>query len=139
MAASLLLLSKSELGTDSLGGKELGTAMQRLGAQMDFSADEQMTTILLKGEDKNMDETLQLLGHFLGQMKADEEKLESIKDAAGPSEKSFWDDNTDVFRALAERVIRGERSSYLNRLTAKELKKQKASSLLDSFKETCLR
>ena len=123
-----------ELGTDSLGVKELGTAMQRLGAQMDFSADEQMTTILLKGEDKNMDETLQLLGHFLGQMKADEEKLESIKDAAGPSEKSFWDDNTDVFRALAERVLRGERSSCLNRLTVKELKKQKASSLLDSFK-----
>ena len=75
-----------ELGTDSLGVKELGAAMQRLGAQMDFSADEQMTSILLKGEDENMEESLQLLGHFLGQMKVDEEKLESIKDAAGPSE-----------------------------------------------------
>ena len=123
-----------ELGTDSLSVKELGAAMQRLGAQMDLSADEQSTSIVLKGEDENLEETLQLLGHFLEHMKADEEKLESVKDAAGPSEKSFWDDNTEVFRALAEKVIRGKCSSYLNRLTAKELKKQKASSLINSFK-----
>lgn len=123
-----------ELGTDSLSVKELGAAMQRLGAQMDLSADEQSTSIVLKGEDENLEETLQLLGHFLEHMKGDEEKLESVKDAAGPSEKSFWDDNTEVFRALAEKVIRGERSSYLNRLTAKELKKQKAMSLINSFK-----
>ena len=123
-----------ELGTDSLKVKELGAAMQRLGAQMDLSADEQTTSIVLKGEDENLEETLQLLGHFLSHMKVDEEKLESVKDAAGPSEKSFWDDNTEVFRALAEKVIRGERSSYLNRLTAKELKKQKALSLINSFK-----
>ena len=123
-----------ELGTDSLSVKELGAAMQRLGAQMDLSADEQSTSIVLKGEDENLEETLQLLGDFLEHMKADEEKLESVKDAAGPSEKSFWDDNTEVFRALAEKVIRGERSSYLNRLTAKELKKQKAMSLINSFK-----
>ena len=124
-----------ELGTDSLEVKELGAAMQRLGAQMDFVADEQMTSFVLKGEDENMDETLRLFGHFLAHMKADEEKLESIKDAAGPSEKSFWDDNTDVFMALAEKVIRGERSSYLTRLTAKELKKQKSTALVNSFKD----
>ena len=93
-----------------------------------------MTMLVLKGEDKHLEETLGLLGHFLEQVKPDEDKLESIKDAAGPSEKSFWEDNTEVFRALAEKVIRGQRSSYLNRLTAKELKKQKAASLVNSFK-----
>lgn len=122
-----------ELGTDSLDIKAFGAAMQRLGAQLEMTADEQMTMLVLKGEDKHLEETLRLLGHFLGHVKPDEEKLESIKDAAGPGEKSFWEDNTEVFRALAEKVIRGERSSYLNRLTAKELKKQKAASLLNSF------
>ena len=124
-----------ELGTDSLSIKEFGAAMQRLGAQMDISSDEQMTTLMLKGEDKHLEETLQLLGHFLDHMKADEEKLESVKDAAGPEEKAFWEENIQVFAALASKVMRGDRSSYLKRLTVKELKKQKAADLIHSFKQ----
>ncbi|MBR5726635.1 MAG: insulinase family protein [Muribaculaceae bacterium] len=124
-----------ELGTDSLEVKDFGAAMQRLGAQMVIAADEQMTTLVLKGEEANMEAALNLLGHFLDHMKADEEKLNSIKDAAGPSEKSFWDDNTDVFAALAYKVARGNRSSYLTRLTAKELKKHKAADFIASFKK----
>ena len=124
-----------ELGTDSLEVKDFGAAMQRLGSQMVIAADEQMTTLGLKGEEANMEAALNLLGHFLDHMKADEEKLNSIKDAAGPSEKSFWDDNTDVFAALAYKVARGNRSSYLTRLTAKELKKHKAADFIASFKK----
>ena len=123
-----------ELGTDSLSVKEFGAAMQALGAQMEIETDEQMTVLVLKGEDENIEETLLLLGHYLDRMMADEEKLETIKDAAGPSEKSFWDENTEVFMALASKVLRGERSSYLTRLTAKELKKVKAADLVASFK-----
>ena len=124
----------SELGTDSLDIKAFGTAMQRLGAKMVISSDEQMTMVMLRGEEENLESTLQLLGHFFDHVKADEEKLESIKDAAGPEEKAFWDDNTEVFGALASKVMRGERSSYLTRLTAKELKKVKADQLVASFK-----
>ena len=123
-----------ELGTDSLDVKDFGMAMQQLGAKMDVSTDEQMTSIVLTGEDENMEASLRLLGHFMDRMKADEGKLESLKDAAGPDEKSFWDDNTEVFAALAYKVARGERSSYLTRVTAKELKKLKATDLITSFK-----
>ena len=125
----------SELGTDSLDIKDFGTAMQQLGANMELGADERTTTLVLNGEDKNLEATLRLLGHFLGNIKADEEKLESLKDAAGPEEKSFWEDNTEVFAALANKVARGNRSSYLTRLTAKEMKKIKAADLIASFKQ----
>ena len=124
-----------ELGTDSLDVKDFGAAMQRLGAQLSITADEQMTMLALRGEEVNLESTLRLLGHFLDHMKADEEKLESLKDAAGPGEKSFWDDNTDVFAALAQKVMLGERSSYLTRLTAKEFKKIKADALVSAFKQ----
>ncbi|MBR5169304.1 MAG: insulinase family protein [Muribaculaceae bacterium] len=124
----------TELGTDSLEVKDFGAAMQRLGAKMVVSSDEQATSVMLRGEDVNLEETLRLLGHFLDRMKADEDKLESIKDAAGPEEKSFWDENTQVFAALAFKVARGERSSYLTHLTAKELKKLKAADLIAAFK-----
>ena len=124
-----------ELGTDSLDVKALGAAMQALGATMKMTADEQSSTIVLKGEDKNLEPTLRLLGHFLSNMKADKEKLEDIKDAAGPDEKSFWDDSQEVFAALAFKVARGARSSYLTRLTSKELKRVNAEELIASFKQ----
>ncbi len=125
----------SQLGTDSLDVKELGAAMQRLGAVMKVTASEQSTVIGLRGEDRNLEATLQVLSHFLDKMKADEEKLDALKDAAGPEEKSFWSDNTEVFAALASKVMRGERSSYLTRVTGKELKKVKAADLIASFKQ----
>ena len=124
-----------ELGTDSLDVKALGTAMQALGAKLDITADEQSTLIILRGEDNHLEATLDLLSHFLENMKADKEKLDDIKDTAGPSEKSFWDDNTEVFAALASKVMKGERSSYLTRLTAKELKKVRPEQLVASFKQ----
>ena len=125
----------TELGTDSLKVKELGAAMQSLGATLEATSSEQMTTLVLSGEDKNLEATLCLLSHFLDNMKADEDKFDSMKDAAGPEEKSFWEENIDVFTALAGKVVKGARSPYLTRLTSKELKKLKAATLIDSFKK----
>ena len=124
-----------ELGTDSLSIKQFGAAMQQLGAKMKIATDDQMTTIGIRGEEKNLEQTLRLLGHFLDNMKADEEKLDAIKDASGPDEKSFWEDNTEVFAALASKVMKGDRSDYITRLTSKELKKTKAQHLIASFKQ----
>ena len=123
-----------ELGTDSLTVKEFGAAMQRIGAQLEMTSDEQSTSLLLKGEEEYLEESLRLMGHFLEHLKADEGKLESMKDEAGPTEKSFWDENTDVFGALASKVMRGAKSPYLTRLTVKELKKLKSADLISSFK-----
>ena len=125
----------SELGTDSLDVKALGAAMQALRAKMEMSADEQSSLIALEGDDKNLEPTLSLLSHFLDNMKADKEKLDDIKDAAGPSEKSFWDESDQVFMALASKVFKGSRSPYLTRLTSKEFKKVKAEELIASFKQ----
>ena len=124
----------NELGTDSLDLKALGAAMQSLGAKMEMSADEQTSTIVLTGKDKNLEPTLRLVSHFFDRMKADKDKLDDIKDGLRIEEKSFLDDNTQVFLALAMKVARGERSNFLTRLTSKELKKVKGEDLIASFK-----
>lgn len=124
----------SALGTDSLDIKAFGSAMQQLGANMEMSSDEQETFIMLTGEEKNLEATLTLLSHFLDHMKPDKEKLEDLKDAAGPSEKAFWQENSDVFMALMSKVMLGQQSSFLTRLTAKALKKVSADDLVTSFK-----
>jgi predicted Zn-dependent peptidase len=125
----------ASLGTDSLDIKAFGAAMQQLGAKMEMGSDDQETTIILTGEEKNLEPTLRLLSHFLGHMKPDKEKLDDLKDAAGPSEKSFWQENTDVFMALMSKVMRGQQSPYLKRLTAKAIKKVSANDLVSSFKQ----
>ena len=124
-----------ELGTDSLDVKALGSAMQALGAKLQIVADEQSTVMVLHGEDSQLESTLDLVNHFLEHMKADKEKLDDVKDAAGPSEKSFWDESEEVFAALASKVMHGDRSSYLTRLTAKEIKKTCPEQLIASFKQ----
>ena len=125
----------ASLGTDSLDIKAFGAAMQQLGAKMEMGSDDQETTIILTGEEKNLEPTLRLLSHFFGHMKPDKEKLDDLKDAAGPSEKSFWQENTDVFMALMSKVMRGHQSPYLKRLTAKAIKKVSANDLVSSFKQ----
>ena len=124
-----------ELGTDSLDVKALGGAMQALGSTMEMTADEQSSMIVVQGKDAHFEETLRLLSHFLSNIKTDKEKLDDLKDAAGPSEKSFWDESREVFTALASKVMRGNRSDYLTRMTSKELKKVKDEQLIDSFKQ----
>ena len=124
-----------ELGTDSLDVKSFGSAMQALGAKMNMAASEESSTLVIRGEDAQLEATLRLLSHFLDNMKADKEKLDDIKDAAGPSEKSFWDESQEVFGALAFKVMRGDNSSYLTRLTSKELKKTNPEQLIASFKQ----
>lgn len=125
----------SSLGTDSLDIKAFGAAMQQLGAKMEIGSDDEETTILLTGEEKNLEPTLKLISHFLGHMKPDKEKLDDLKDAAGPSEKAFWQENTDVFMALMSKVMLGQQSPFLTRLTAKALKKVSAEDLVSSFKQ----
>lgn len=124
-----------ELGTDSLDVKALGSAMQALGAKLEIVANEQSTIMVLQGEDSQLEPTLDLLSHFMDHMKADKEKLDDAKDAAGPAEKSFWDDSDQVFAALVSKVMHGDRSSFLTRLTAKEMKKTRPEQLIASFKQ----
>ncbi|MBQ9555824.1 MAG: insulinase family protein [Muribaculaceae bacterium] len=124
-----------ELGTDSLDVKALGIALQTLGAKLSFTADDQMTLVALRGLDANFEPTLRLLSHFLDHMKADKDKFDEVKTAVGLEEKSFMEDNTEVFGALALKVARGEQSDYLTRLTSKELKKFKPEDLINSFKQ----
>lgn len=123
------------LGTDSLDIKALGQGMQELGASMEFTADEQSSVVLLKGEERNLESAMKLLAYFLNHMKADKDKLDDLKDAAGPDEKSFWEENDQVFAALMTKVIKGDRSPYLTRLTSKEFKKVKPEELIASFKQ----
>ena len=122
-----------ELGTDSLDVKAYGSALQQLGASVDIQASSQSMEMVVRGDDAQLEPTLHLLGHFLSHMKPDEEKFDDFKDAAGPEEKSFWEDNTEVFGALANKVIKGTQSPYLTRLTSKELKRYKAADVVAAF------
>ena len=130
LATSLINL----IGTDSLTRQQLGVALQRLGADISVESANDMTTIVVKGVDKNFKPTMQLLRHFLQHLKADEKSLKNVKDLAKADEKSLTEENLDVFRAMMDKVAKGNNSPSLRRITYKEAKKMTGEQLLDAFK-----
>lgn len=123
------------LGTDSLTVTEFGAAMQRLGATLEIEGGQQSTTVTVTGYDRNFGDILRLVGHFLSHSKDDNDKLDDIKDSLKSAEKAFEDENTDVFAAVYNMVALGAKSTYLTRLTHKELKKIKGPQLTQAFRQ----
>ena len=123
----------NSIGTDSLTRQQLGTALQHLGANMAFDCDNNETKIEVTGVDKNFEETMKLVRHFLQHAKSNEKSLKQVKDGVKAEEKSLTKENTDVMRALLQKVAYGQKSPNLNRLTYKEAKTMNGEELLEAL------
>ena len=125
----------SEIGTDSLTHQEFASALQLLGADLDFSSTNSTTSIEVTGVDKNFAATMQLVNHLLLHPKSNDKILKTIKDALKSSEKSLTEENTDVLKSMLKKVTLGDQSSDLNRLTYKEAKKMTGEELINIFNQ----
>ncbi|MBR6182262.1 MAG: insulinase family protein [Prevotella sp.] len=129
--SSMLL---NNIGTDSLTRQQLGVALQALGADMTFSSSNASFEMEVTGVDKNFEPTMQLVKHFLSHMESNDKAIKKIKDAAKSDEKSLTEENSDAFKALLYKVMNGNESANLHRMTYKEVKKMKGQELIDAFK-----
>ncbi len=130
-AASLMSL----IGTDSLSRQQLEKSMQALGASFDVDVTDGLFKIMLTGIDKNFDASLALLGHFLYRAQSNEKAISNVKSGSKAEAKSFGSDNTEVLRALMQKVEYGDKSSYLCRLKTSEVKKLTGDDMLSAIKE----
>ncbi|MBR5083434.1 MAG: insulinase family protein [Prevotella sp.] len=121
------------IGTDSLTRQELASALQQLGADLSISSSNTGTTISVTGVDKNFAPTMELVHHFLLRPKSNDKILKSAKDGVKAEEKSLAEENTDVFRAMMLKVMYGDKSPNLHRVTYKEVKKITGEELIDAF------
>ena len=123
----------NDIGTDSLTRQELASALQLLGADLTIDCDNTETTIVVNGMDSNFAPTMQLVRHFLLNPKSNDKILKSAKDGVKTDEKSLTEENTDVLKAMVQRVLLGEKAPQLHRLTYKEAKKITGEELIETF------
>ena len=134
------ILEASELylntaGTDSLTRQQFETAMQNLGASVVFSSTQSDFKIIISGVDEHFDATLQLVSHLLHHAKSTPKVLSQIRDSKKADTKTESTQNTDVMRALIQKVVYGDQSTYLTHLTTSEIKKLKGEEMYEAFKQ----
>lgn len=125
----------SNLGTDSLSPHQFGCALQRLGSEISVAADKSTFTITVKGFDRYLGETMQLLSTFCSTIKADDDKFDELVTSERIFERTFFRDNTAIAGALFERVAYGEKSTFMNRTTSDMLKQMNGRQLVDIFRD----
>ena len=123
------------IGTDSLKKQQLEQAWQKMGITMSAETGNKTFSLNLTGPDKQLKPALQLLAHFLCNAKGDNEALNEAKDADKVNRKSFGKQKDDVMRPMLERILYGEKSTYLTQLSKKEIKALKSDELLSLFRD----
>ena len=132
---SVLAPYLSALGTDSLKKQQLEKAWQRIGTTMEVETGAETFNIRLTGLDGELKPALQLLAHFLRAAKGDDAALDEATDNDKVDRKSFGKQKDDVLKPMLQRVLYGQKSTYLTQLSKKEIKALKSDELLQLFHE----
>ena len=123
----------TELGTDSLTKHQLGEAWQRLGTTIETTLTDRYLMLTITGFERNLAPSLRLLSHFLTRLKPDEKATEELVDEYRMNHKQLDRTNASVHQMVIEKLLKGDRSSYLQQPTVAEAKKMTGEQLLRLF------
>ena len=123
------------VATESMGFETFRSKLQELGSTLLFDATDTDFRILLNGFDSHLTETLSLLGDFIRHVKPDEKKLRQLIDEEKVTEKGLFNSSENVADILLEKVMYGDHSRYLTKLSFGEVKKLKGQQLIRCFDE----
>jgi predicted Zn-dependent peptidase len=123
------------LGTDSITLDKFKAKLQKLGSSISFGSTRDNFSIDVTGFDENLEPTLELVSDFMKNVKADDKQLKNIIDAFKIRNKSERENPDDMAGALLNKVVYGEKSEQLDRLSLNEIKKIKGAQFVDEFKK----
>ena len=123
------------VATESMSFEAFRSKLQELGSTLLFDVTDTDFRIMLNGFDSHLTETLTLLGDFMRHAKPDEKKLRQLIDEEKVLEKSLFHSSEHVADMLLEKVMYGDASRYLTKLSLGELKKLKGKQLIQCFQE----
>ena len=123
------------VATESMSFEAFRSKLQELGSTLLFDVTDTDFRIMLNGFDSHLTETLTLLGDFMCHAKPDEKKLRQLIDEEKVLEKSLFHSSEHVADMLLEKVMYGDASRYLTKLSLGELKKLKGKQLIQCFQE----
>lgn len=123
------------IGTKDKSLQQLKAAFQNLGATINFYSNENYTYVYIDGFDNKLSETLALIAELFSNPKADDKPIKKFVEEEKASYKQIVSDPESVGDALAEYAKYKEKSDYLDKLNASEIKKLKGEELITLFKE----
>ena len=125
----------NDLSTDSLTYKELKSSLQKWGGKVDFGANGDAFTVSITGFDNHIEPTLQLVSHFMKNVKADKKALKRVVATEKFNDKSDKKESLNIAKALYQYMVYGQKSDYLTKPSAKEINKKGKDGLLDVYRD----
>ena len=120
-------------GTDKMNFTDFQLALQKLGASLDVNTSSDVTTVSISGFDKDLPKILELCHEKLAHPANDEKMLSVLVDGEKGNQKMQKNDASAWGNALYSYAVNGEYSSYLTKLSLKELQKISGEELAQSF------
>jgi len=124
----------NDVGTSTQSAKEFKSALQNLGATLDFSCNKNNFTISVDGFDDKIVETLQLVAQFINHPEVKQDVIKKLYDGEKGNYPMMVNDPATLGKALFEFVQYEKKSSFINKLSLKDVKKLKAAELIALFK-----
>ena len=125
----------NNIGTNSKSFDQFREELQFIGATIDASVSSDFFRFNIKGFDKYLDETVELANEFFNGMSGDDEKLKLLEQTSKLNRKTESEDPGTVGRALLQYAMYGKESSYLDRLSASDIKSLKSEELINAVKD----
>lgn len=121
-------------GTETMTVEELKNEFGKLGSSYEVYSNDSYLIVEMDGIEKNLEESLELLGAFIASPKAEQSKIDIIIDNEKTERKMERSDADMVAEALFDFVKYGDKASGIDRLSMKEVKALKADDLIQVFK-----
>lgn len=122
-------------GTKTKTLTEVKAAFQKIGCTYYFGCDENFMTIELTGIEDDLQAALILLQDLIANPVVDKDKMKNIIEGEKSTRKLEDADAPSVAKALVQYVRKKDKSTFLNRLSIKEIKALNTDSLLAVFKK----
>jgi zinc protease len=122
-------------GTKTKTLNEVKEAFQKIGCTYSFYCDDDYMTAELTGIESDLKAGVELLQELISDPVVDKEKIKNIIDGEQTTRKLEDADAPGVAQALLQYVRKKDKSSFLNRLSMKEIKALNPDSLIAVFKK----
>ena len=116
-------------GAGTMSNTNFQRKLQDYGSSVDFYTSNDYFTISISGFDKELEKTLSDVNYFLKNFNEDEKINKKMIKESKMEIKFIKKDLNSKIAMLNEYALYGENSTYLNRMTTKEIKKLKYSDL----------
>lgn len=121
-------------GTVGKSFREYKSALQKLGATINFSASDNYFSVYVEGVESNLKDVLTLVDEMITHPRTDDEQMKRVLDDIKAGSKMLKKDPMMIADALNQYAMYGENSSFLREFSLKEARKIKAQELVDAFR-----